>query len=232
MLDDILKFLGMTFTFSLASFVGFFAFLQFFGKKWFENKFSKNLEEFKVQKLHEFNILFNRQTKWQDKEHEVLSESWKKLKNSQNDLAAAVSMLRELPDFDRKTEQEIQSYLNNSDFDESEKEYFNKESNKNNAYITIMDYRELAKANKSYRSFHEYFDHNRIFLNPDIKEKFDNIDKLMWSVWVSRKMGLNRDTGEKDFTIEAYNKLEKEVKPLIVKIEMLIQSKLFPEQDN
>lgn len=52
------------------------ALFRFLGKRWLENIFSKDLEAFKAQKIHEFDLLLTRKTRWHEKEYEVLSQLW------------------------------------------------------------------------------------------------------------------------------------------------------------
>ncbi len=230
-MDNIYVFLGKLFFFIITSSGAALVLFKFYGQKCIENKFSKDLEEFKVKKLHEFDVLFSRKTKWNEKEYEVLQESWVKIIDAYHALKQAVALMRELPDLNRKTRDELDLFLAESDFSKSEKQLLLDAKNKNDNYVKILESRELQEAHKAFLCFHKYFEHNRIFLAPDIKEKFEKVDDYIWSAWVSRKMGMNRISRTKDFTIEAYNKIEEKIEPMIKEIEDFLQSKLFPETE-
>ena len=80
-------------------------------------------------------------------------------------------------------------------------------------------------------AFHTYLQDNRIFLEPDIKDKLGEIDKLIRRSLVAKKMdwnGYGRGSG-KDFLLEALNTLDEQVRPLMLEIELLVQANLFPD---
>jgi hypothetical protein len=210
---------------------GAFLLIKFMGKKWLENKFSKDLELFKTQKLHEFDLLLTRKTKWHQTEHEVLSASWKKLKHAHNALKGAISMFSQHPDFDRMQDDEFNKFLDRGNFSDSEKDFMKDHTGgRNSAYGKITDHRLINEAHKAFLDFYLYFEENRIFLQPHIKEKFEKVDDYIWSAWVSKKMSLNERSGTRDFLMEAFDKEDKQIKPLINDIENTIQKELFPEQ--
>ena len=152
-----------------------------------------------------------------------------------------MSMLREHPDFNCMDESDFKTYLDRNDFTDDEKEYFFKaeKNNRNKAYSESMDHRELISAWKAFLDFHLFFEENRIFLDPDIKKKFLEVDDYIWSAWVSRKMSLRKlslggylGDNRGDFLEEALNIQSEKIKPLIDEIESLLQEKLFPNNEN
>jgi uncharacterized short protein YbdD (DUF466 family) len=209
---------------------GAFLFAKFWGQKWIENKFSKDLEQFRAQTLHEFSILLTRKTKWHDKEHEVLSECWKKLVQAHRALKKAISMMRNIPNLDNYNDANFSKFLDENDFNDSEKKYLrDNNSKRNNAYLKILETRSVDEAHKAFLEFHNYCDENKIFLRPHIKEQFDIVNQHIWEAWVSKHMDVSHSEGNKDFLWKAYDKESKEIKPLINEIETAIQKELFPE---
>ena len=228
---EIYEFFGRLILWIASGAGGGFLLIKFLSQRWIENRFSKDLELFKTQKLHEFDLLLTRKTKWHQTEHDVLSTSWKKLKQAQNALRRAISEFKEYPDFDRMDESSFESFLSRSDLSTSEKEFMKDHNDdRNSAYNKILDYRSLNEAHKAFIDFHTYFEENRIFLRQHIKEKFDKVDSYIWSAWVSKKMSLNDRSSTTDFLIKAFDKEDKEIKPLINEIEEVIQNELFPEE--
>lgn len=220
---------GKLFVIAIASGAGgAFLLIKFGGKKWIENIFSKNFEAFKAQKLHEFDLLLTRKTRWHEKEHEVLSTLWIKLMDAYNALKRSIGMLRESPDLDGMVEQDFSGFLEGNDFSDSERKFLKSEENKNRAYSRILDFRDLNQANKLFLEFHSYFENNRIFLSPDIKDKFAKVDDYIWSAWVDRKIGM--DDRKISFTIDANKTRKEDIEPLMNEIDILIQKKLFPNE--
>ena len=201
--------------------------LRVFGGRWLENIFSKDLEAFKAQKLHEFDLLLTRKTKWHQVEHEVLSNSWIKLKNAQNKLKQAIPILRRNRDFTYMNDLELQNSTNRLNFTEDEKDFFLNQADKNKAYERIMDFRSLIDAQEAFSDYRTYFEENRIFLSPEVKQKFLEVSNYIISASVSIEMSLeiNNDLSS---LIQAYKTENEKVTPLIDEIESIIQKNLFP----
>lgn len=208
---------------------GAFIFIKFWGQKWIENKFSKDLELFKVQKLHDFDLLLTRKTKWHEKEQEVLSTAWQKLTRAHTELKRAINGFQQYPDFDRMSDDEFTKYIDGSKLSEDEKDYMKSGSeSRNRRYSKILEHRTLQDSRNAFVEFHEYFKENCIFLRPHIKERFNKVDDHIWSAWVSKKMSIDAPGSSTDFLIKAYDTENKEITPLIAEIEEAIQSELFP----
>ncbi len=199
---------------------------QFLGKSWIEHQFAKNLEVAKS----ELSLLAARRMKLHDREYIVFPEVWSRLNKAFASLGNAVISFKEMPDLNRMREAEVRDWVERADLSEDEKNYVLSESDKVRAYSRILDWRSLQEANKDFVDFQTYFQSNRIFLNPEIKEKFDQIVSLMREAWVARKMDLHGHKLEdgKSFLFEAYSTYDKQVKPVMTEIETLVQGKLFP----
>lgn len=229
--QEIFELLGKVITWVASGATGAFFLIKFWGEKWIENKFLKELELFKAQKLHELNLLLTRKTKWHEKEHEVLSESWKKLIKAHESLQVAISFFRQCPDLNEYSVEELERFMNDHQLSNREKAFM-KDSRKDytSAFSKILDHRTLNDAKAAFREFHTYFEENKIFLRPHIKEKFLTVDDHIWSAWVSWKMELRGTRREEDLGMVAFEKENNEIKPLIKDIENIIQKELFPEQ--
>ena len=47
----------------------------------------------------------------------------------------------------------------------------------------------MNEARKEIVKFHTYIQKNRIFLSPDLKDKFKIIDDIMWDAYVDMEVG-------------------------------------------
>lgn len=203
-----------------------FAIFRSLGKGWIENQLAKDLEAAKS----EIALLSARQLKLHDREYAVFPEIWAKLQKAVASLGGAIISFREIPDFNRQSEVEQDEWLTRSDLSEDEKRYFLAQADKVRTYSRILDWRDLVRAREDFIEFRTFFHANRIFIRPEIKEKFDQIDNLLNSSWVSKKMdwdGYSRG-GETNFLSEALKKYEREIKPLMAEIEGLVQGTFFP----
>jgi hypothetical protein len=229
--QEIYEFLGKFILWVGSGAGGAFLLIKFLGQSWIENRFAKDLELFKAHKLHEFDLLLTRKIKWHENEYEVLSKAWSKLIDAHDSLRKAIALLKSHPDFDSMTEDDFTKWIERSDFEDFEKEYFIKEKGKrNNAYSKIIDQRSLSEAHKAFLEFHRYFDRNKIFIRPHIKDSFQKADDHIWSAWTSQHMHLSSPGSQVDFLGQAYNEESKEIRPLINEIESIIQKELFPER--
>lgn len=199
------------------------------GRGWMEHELAKRLEAAKA----EISILAARRLKLHDKEYVVFPTLWSKLNKVFGSLSRAVISFRQIPDFDRMQGSDIEFWLTSSGLSDGEKSYFTRENDKSRAYGRILDFQSLNEARKDYFKFHTYFENNRIFLSPEVKQKFDQLDAFLWDLWVAKKMDFDlrdfiQNTG-KDYIREAWDTLNKKVKPLMAEIESLVQARLFPE---
>jgi hypothetical protein len=85
----------------------------------------------------------------------------------------------------------------------------------------------MHEAQKAFGDFNEYYEINKIFLSPELKEKFSQIHTHLWSVWVDRKMSLDTRSSQTDFWGKAYKGMQEKVEPLLNEIEDLVQKHLY-----
>lgn len=197
------------------------------GKGWIENLLAKDLEVAKS----EISLLAARKMKLHDREYVVFPEVWAKLNKAFASLGNALFSFREIPDLGRLSEEELQTWVDRSDLSDDEKGYLTGEKDKFRAYSRILDWRCLLQANRDFVDFHTHLQANRIFLSPEIKEKLDQIGSLLREAWVAKKMdwdGHKLNEG-KSFLREAYEKYDKQARPIMTEIEALVQGKLFPQ---
>lgn len=204
-----------------------FALFRFLGRNWIEHELAKKLEAAKA----EIGLLAARRMKLPDREYIVFPEVWAKLNKAVGTLGAAIISFRQFPDFNRQTQEERDVWLARSDMSDEERDYFARESDKIRAYSRILDFRALRDAGQAFNDFRECFHANRIFISPAIKSKLDEIDDLIKESWIAKKMdleGLSRG-GDTNWLLKAHDTHEKQIKPLMLEIEGLVQGKLFPE---
>ncbi len=198
---------------------------KYLGKGWIENQLARDLEAAKS----EISLLAARKMKLYDQEYVVFPLVWTALNRAYSSLGSAVISFREMPDFNRMEAEKFQNWAERSDLSENEKSYLLSETDKTKAYSRILDYRALNQANRDFVDYHVCLQENRIFLSPDVKEKLDTISGLLRSAWAAKKMDLDGHRLDgKSFMIEAFEKYEKEAKPIMKEVEELVQGKIFP----
>jgi hypothetical protein len=199
---------------------------KFLGKSWIENQLAKDLERAKS----EISIHATRRMKLHDKEYVVFPELWSRLNKANGSLDRAIISLRGIPNFRSMKDADVNDWLNRSYLSEEEKLYFNEQEDKGRAYGNILGKRDLNQVDQDLAKFKRYLQNNRIFLSPEIKEKFDQIYSQISESCTAKEMDLKGCSGDgTSYLKEAWEKFDKQVKPLKVEIESLVQAKLFPE---
>ena len=197
---------------------------QFWGKNWIKHQLNKDLENAKA----EISIHAAKRLRLQDKEYEVFPEIWARLSDSRASLADALMQFRTMPDLNRMSDDDFESWLKGIDLTDEEKQAMNSSTNRFSLFNKILDYKALQKAKENYSEFQIYFEKNRIFLSPEIRNKFDEIRGLLRQSWVAREVQL--DENDRALLKEALDLYTKEVEPLMEELEEIVQRRLFPDQ--
>lgn len=227
-IDLVFSWVGQLFAAGGGGAVVAYTLFRFFGKSWIENQLAKDLELAKA----EISLLAARKMQLHEREYVVFPEVWAKLNAAFASLGKAVISFREIPDLSRMSDAEVKSWLDRSDLADDERRYFEGEADKTKAYNRILDWRSLIDANKDFIEFDNILQSNRIFLEPEIKEKLDHIGALLRAAWVAKKMdwdGHKMIDDSRSFLSEAYEKYDKEAKPIMKEIEELVQGRIFPD---
>lgn len=216
-----------------------FLMFRFWGEKWIENKFKKQLEEDRHTHAKELQDLkkkldseLNRTLKIQEKEFEVLSEAWEKLKVAENGMRVAVSLARLGIDIDKFSPSELDEFLSKRKFMEVHKLQLKEAKDKSKFYDEIIVRYELSDALVAFHDFLSYIRKNSIFIRPQIEEKFLKIEEKMREV-ISLKQtdqimnGTQRDV---NYALEAYKKVEEEIQPLISNLNKEIRVTLHKDE--
>jgi len=203
-------------------------FIRYAVEKWLDSKFNTRLEKEKHQydiELHELrkklDSELNRTIKLQDREFLILPEMWALLQDAVISLNQVVSLLRVEPDLNRMGSEQVEVVINEMRFSDYHKNQIRKAQNKNETFKNINFWHEIDAAESSYWKYRIYKMKNIIFLRKSLKEQFEKLDKSMISVMTTRKWG--KEDGDLKSGVVAYEKLEKELNPLIKSLEDQIQ---------
>jgi hypothetical protein len=214
---------------SVAIAYGFFIFL---GKKWIENKFATQLEEYKTnqnKELEDFRYkirtLFNRIVKIHEKEYEVLPEAWVKLHDARDSVSFLVKPWQSYPNFNRLKESNIRELLKTK-YKWSDKQITEliDAENKDIFFNKVIFNQSCDDTQKKIIDFHRYIVRNSIFMSKELKEQFSKADDLMWTSFVNKKVG--EEYGNFEKIQKSYKELEENVNSILDTIENLVQKRL------
>lgn len=212
-----------------------YALFIFLGRRWLENRFAERLEAYKHEQRKELveirfriNAQFNRLTKIHEKEIEVLPKTWQELQTGLSAVRRFAHPVRQYPDLDHLTPPMLERFLSSIDFADYEKHELRQSSQKSKYYQERIFFHELHETNLAFQRFHEYIQHNSIFLSKDLKDLFEKIDDRMWSAIIDKQVGHEGKDWKMDR--DAWKKMTDDVEPLLGQIEALVQKRLQLDQ--
>ncbi|MFW5983248.1 MAG: hypothetical protein ACOCQ4_02015 [bacterium] len=208
---------------------------RFLSKKWIENIFKKDLEDFKAKKnqqLEEYkyriNSLFSRITKIHDKEFEILPRAWCKLQDAIGAVAEASNPLFISPNFDAMEPTEIDDSLCKSVLTENQKTELKAASNKNDYYNEIIISHRINTARRNVQEFHNYLLYNKIFMTRGIFEAFTELDNSLYNSVIDTEIAYDQNTPKDTYTI--YKNILEKTDSNLKKLEGFIQARLHYDQ--
>ena len=230
-MDDIFKLLGQAFAYCGVGAAVAYLLFQYLGKKWIENKFMERLEQLRhsqaleLQRLKvEIDFLLNGAIRLQEKEFQILPEAWAKLDKAFKLLALLVCPTQRHKDLDQLDNSQFEDFLAETDFTKTEKNSLRQEGGKNEKYKEIRFWHCLCNVRSSIAEFHDYVEHNSIFMPPGLKSKFEKAADDLWSAMRNKEVGHK----ERDWKMEneSWNKVKDGLKSLREEIEKAIYARL------
>ncbi|WP_415881511.1 hypothetical protein [Neptuniibacter sp. QD34_54] len=203
---------------------------QYLGKTWIENKFNQRLQSLKhdqnieVQRLRvEIDSLLNGAVKLQEVEFKILPLIWKKLYSAQQHVSALVSPTERYVKINKLNDDELEDLLSQTKFMDSQKNEL-KRTKSTDLYRELQFRYELIETNRVFNEFIDCFSENSVLFDPAIKEILNQATKLFRAAIVSKEVG--RECNDWKMQNEGWDKLKKEIDPLVDQIESLIYSRL------
>jgi hypothetical protein len=215
--EKILEFLGKIVAYGGGAAVIAYLIFAFLGKKTLETWFAKRLRKFE----YELNSLFNRATKIHEKEFEVLPEAWTKLDNLLDLARQFIRETHSIPDLNNKSSQELEVFLSKQNLNEDEKQNVRKHNDKRRWYFHVKS----DRVGNACLDFQDYITKNAIFLSSDLKSEFKKAEETIRTAWATRSTAEESKDRNKHI-MEACQIIQKQMKPIVEKIEELVQKRL------
>jgi hypothetical protein len=180
--------------------LSFLAF-RFFSAKWLDTKFSERLESYKHAQQRELealrfkiNGLIDRASKIYGKEYEHLPNLWFELNTAYRSARYLLGGLRQFPDLDTMTPDQLEQFLDRSDLEEWQKTELKAASRKTTYWSRCQDFRAFNKAVEDHVEFRASLSKYAIFFSEDMRSDFENTSNMIWDVIVEYDIfWLNRD---------------------------------------
>jgi hypothetical protein len=176
---------------------GAVALFKWFGQKWLENRFAKDLEEFKSQKTQALEEIKHERTKeieairrtvqWEysriskihEKEFEVLPEAWFLLHDAHGRTGHLMLALKRYPDFQRLPDVEFEEFLKETRLTETQKDEMRSALDRFQYYSTAMFWIELNDAHSAQVKLNNYIIKHRIFMTPNLQASFTAVSHTL-----------------------------------------------------
>lgn len=206
-----------------------------FGEKWLDTKFEERLAAYRhaqqkelEQLRFQINALLDRATKLHQREFEVMPEAWAKLNDAYWKVSAFVSPMQSYPSLDAMSNAQLEEFLKACDLNEWEKAEVLKAAEKTEYYIEHIFWHRLTEAKSIAREAHSFIAKNGIFLPPEIKSQFVEVDALVWDALDEHEQN------ERYKTIPRESKKQQALRTaapgLIESLEKVVQGRLWNSQ--
>ena len=164
-----------------------YAVFRWLGKKWIEDQFERSLEQFRHEKMRELEALradlntkLNRSAILNEREFEVLPETYRRLAEAHGEVARFTSPLQSNADVDRMNDAQIDELLEKEKFSSHEKSEVKSSIPKSKKYQDLLFWKQLNAANEPYREFNNYYITNSIFIDDELRKNFEALRSLMF----------------------------------------------------
>ena len=151
-----------------------------FGEKYLGFHFDRKLADLKdaqnqkIQALKEqLNHLGDRGKRSNEREYEALSDIWDQFVDAFHSTERCVTQFIEHPDFDRLSVEEIDTFLNSTDFTEDQKKEFRSSPDKNKLYTRTMAWKNIAKAHNQIFEVRITLKKRGIFVPEDLRRIYE-----------------------------------------------------------
>ncbi len=173
------------------------------GKKWLDSRFDERLEKLKHEQAkelehvrQEISTTFSRVSKVHEREFVALPAAWEKLQEAYGAVFRVASVLKEFPDLNKMTPQQLDEFIANCRLPQFRKDELKKAQDKTAAYQEAIYWVDLGEAKQAQIAFHNYIVQNRIFMNAELREKFSNVDSQLARAINACEIGKQAGSGE------------------------------------
>jgi hypothetical protein len=168
--------------------------------------------------------LSHRAQRIHDKEIDVLSELWRRLKNAEGATFLLVTFFSKHSDFDAMPEELLKETVARLDWPEFNKSELLKAPKKNELYRRLMAFKNHNEAEKATNDFSNYVIENAPFLSEELKSKSEELIRALRGTAIREE--ISRQAREQGATFPPKFEEWDQVAPLARDVEHLIRQRL------
>lgn len=171
--------------------IGLFLLARFFTIKLVDAKIAQKLESFKhaqqvdIEGLkYKINNLSDRASKIYLKEYEHLPNVWISLNEAFRSSLFLAGGLRQYPDLNSASRHDLEMYFDNSNLKDWQKHRIRNASDRNAAYIDLLNRKEYNQAVEDHAQLRQNIDKYAIFFSAEIKREMERFADMLWGAIV------------------------------------------------
>jgi hypothetical protein len=203
-------------------------------EKWLNAKFEERLSAYKhaqqkelEQLKFEISALLDRTVKLHQREFDVLPEAWGLLTDAFSITRPVTLGAVFSPDIKKMTGEQFEDFLEKIPLAAWQKSELKAASDPVRYYLDAISWHDLNRAQKSCAEFHVYLLKNGIFIPPDIRTKFSELDDLLAEAIGERRAGLQYPTTGMAQTFDKGVALDRRGPGLLKSLERDVQGRLW-----
>jgi hypothetical protein len=208
-----------------------YGFFRWFGEKFIEARFASSLEAVKHERQKELekvkfeiNQLFDRSTKFHQREFDILPTAWAMLEDARAHVGGTIRPFQQFPDLSRMPDSGIRNLLSSNNFKDYEIEEIVSHTSPNEALSNKLTWRSFADSQKSAQAYIFYIRKNGIFIPKEIQNQFIAAGELVWNALIEWEMQRRWTGGNEKFP--AQEAFGKNLPPLMDKLETELRNRL------
>jgi hypothetical protein len=203
-------------------------------EKWLNAKFAERLSAYQhvqqrelEQLKFQISALLDRTVKLHQREFDVLPEAWGLLTDAFTITRPVTLGAVMAPEIRNMTTEQFEYFLEQIPLVDWQKSELRTASDRAKYYIDAISRHDLNRAQKSCGDFHVYLLKNGIFIPPDIKEKFSELDDVLAEAIGERRAGLQFPNTNMASTFDKGVALHERGPVLLKSLERDVQGRLW-----
>ncbi len=209
-----------------------FVVFRYLATSWLESKFKERLEAYRHENAKELQSLranvdgaLSRTVKSQEKEFEVLTESWRLAGVAHGTTGEFVNRFKSYADVNKMTDEALVEYLDQYDFSKSEVDGILGSTDRTSEFIKQNFWLRRNVANKSIIQFQNYIFLNQVFIEEPIYKDMQYLSSELFEVHRDYQNAYSEEDHKS--SVDAHRKFKDEVSPKLTALAPVIRSKFF-----
>ena len=158
--------------------------------------------------------------------NEILPTIWKNLLNTQGKIGVVTSVLKQYPDLNHWTVEQIEEFFQKSVLSDFHKKQIHEAPDKLAYYQKVIIWYEISDARQAHSQFHNHMLYNKIFIDEDLSKRLTEIDDSFSNILTELEVHYEAPQGTRQELRKAIHDYNQKAENLKMNIELSIQQRL------